>query len=133
MSHTTAVIIRYALAALFLWFGVQQLIDPAIWVGFLPEWTGYAPIPGEMLVQLNGWSEIILGIMLALGVLTRFVAALLGAHLMLIAVTAGGAIGMRDGALALTTLALVFSKPDAWTLDSCTAHTHTEHSEPEQA
>lgn len=118
MRLRTAVLIRYAAAALFLWFGIQQLVDPAVWVGFLPEWTGYMPIPGEMLVQLNGWLEIVLAVMLGVGFYTRVAAALLGAHLLAIAVSVGGAIGMRDAVLALVTLSLALSPSDAFTFDA---------------
>lgn len=100
-------ILRYTWIALFVWFGIMQLIDPGMWVGYLPEWTGYMPIPGEMLVQLNGWSEITLAILLALGVWVRPVLLLLTLHLFGIAIQAGGAVGVRDAALAMIGVALL--------------------------
>lgn len=110
--------VRYAFAVLFLWFGIQQLLQPDMWVSFLPTWTGYFPMPSSMLVQFNGWFEIVFGLLLTLGGFTRFVAAVLSLHLLGIAATAGGAIGMRDFVLSVLGGALVFSKPDAWTLDA---------------
>lgn len=118
MTITSSQVVRVSVVALFLWFGFQQLISPGNWVGFLPGWTGYLPIPGEMLVQLNGWAEVVLAILLAMGVSTRIVAALLGIHLFFIALSAGGAIGVRDAALAVMTLSLVVGVPDAWTFDA---------------
>lgn len=118
MSKPSSIIIRWSLSALFLWFGTQQLLNPSMWIGFLPAWTGYFPIPGEMLVQLNGWMEVVLAISMAAGIFTRHVAAILGGHLLFIAISVGGAIGVRDMALAAVTLALAFSAPDAWSLDS---------------
>lgn len=120
-AMTTIKIVRYTAVALFMWFGIAQLTDAATWVGFLPEWTGYFPIPGEMLVQLNGLGEVVLALALGVGVYTRVVAALLGVHLLGIALTAGGAIGVRDAALALMTGALAFAPPDSWTLEN---HAH---------
>ena len=117
MNTYSSAIIRYAICLMFLWFGYQQLIDPAIWVSYLPEFTGYLPIPGEMLVQLNGWFEIIFSLLLFLGVYTRFVSGVLGLHLLGIAYTAGGAIGIRDLALGIVTLAISTSPPDDWTID----------------
>lgn len=118
MSKTSSIIIRWSLSALFLWFGSQQLLNPSMWTAFLPAWTGYFPIPGEMLVQLNGWMEVVLGLSLATGIFTRYAAAILGGHLLFIAISVGGAIGARDAALAATTLALALSAPDSWSLDS---------------
>lgn len=118
MSLTSTQVVRISAVLLFLWFGFQQLVSPGNWVGFLPAWTGYFPVPGEMLVQLNGWAEIILAALLAIGVSTRIVAALLGAHLFFIALSAGGAIGVRDAALAFMTSSLCLGTPDAWTFDA---------------
>lgn len=117
MSKLSAVIIRLSLAALFLWFGFQQLLHPDAWTVYLPQWTGYLPVPGVMLVRLNGWMEIVLGTAMAAGLFVRIASAVLGAHLLLIALSVGGAVGARDLALAATTLALALSAPDAWTLD----------------
>ncbi len=113
-----SIIVRYAAVVLFLWFGVMQLTGPEAWVGFLPEWTGYFPMPGTMIVQLNGLTEIVLALALGIGVFTRVVAVLLGVHLLGIAITAGGAIGVRDAALAVMTTSLAFAAPDCLTLDA---------------
>ncbi len=117
MSHASTVMIRFTLVLLFLWFGTQQLLDAETWIAFLPEWTGYLPIPGKMLVQINGLLEVLCAILLAAGVYTKIIAGLLGAHLLFIAISVGGPTGVRDAALALITLSLVFSEPDRWTLD----------------
>lgn len=118
MSRTSSLMVRYAFAVLFFWFGIQQLLAPSMWVSFLPAWAGYFPMPGLMLVQFNGWFEIVFAVLLALGGFTRFVAAVLSLHLLGIAVSAGGTIGMRDFALSIMGGALVFSRPDDWTLDA---------------
>ncbi len=117
MSLVSRVILRWAWVALFWWFGIQQLMNPADWIGLLPEWTGYMPIPGEMLIQLNGWLEVCLAIALFLGCYTRFAAAVLALHLFGIAGTVGGATGVRDATLGAVGVALTLSEPDAWTLD----------------
>lgn len=117
-SFSALMLVRYTMVLLFLWFGIQQLINPSMWVSYLPEFTGYLPMPGEMLVQLNGWFEIICAGLLLLGCYTRFIAFILGIHLLGIAVTAGGAVGVRDAALGLCALSLCISGADAWTLDA---------------
>ena len=110
-------VLRYSWTLLFVWFGFQQLTAAQAWTSYLPPWTGYFPVPGEMLVQLNGLLELCLAALLALGAYTRVVAGLLAVHLAMIAFSVGGAVGVRDAALAATGFALMFLKPDAWTLD----------------
>ncbi len=118
MSITSAQVVRISAVLLFLWFGSQQLVSPGDWVGFLPAWTGYFPMPGDMLVQLNGLAEVVLASVLALGAYTHVTAGLLGVHLLFIALGVGGAIGVRDAVLSLMTLSLCLGTPDAWTMDA---------------
>lgn len=109
--------LRWTIALVFLWFGFQQLIQPSAWVDFLPVWTGYIPMPAEMLIRLNGWVEVLCGVLLAFGAFTRVVAGVLGLHLLGIAVSVSGAIGVRDGALAVCALIVAGSLPDDMTTD----------------
>lgn len=67
--------------------------------------------------MMNGWVEIIGAIALILGIGLRPVSFLLGVHLVGIALTAGGAIGVRDTALGLSAIALSLSPADPWTID----------------
>lgn len=117
-SHASIALLRATYVGLFLWFGIQQVTDPTAWISFLPEFTGYLPIPGEILVQLNGWLEICLAALLAAGVYTRAIAAFLALHLLGIAITAGGATGVRDTGLAMIGIALALQPTDPWTLDA---------------
>lgn len=117
MMLASRVLLRWSWALLFAWFGTQQLWHPVQWVSFLPAWTGYFPIPAEMLIQVNGWLELCLAALLLLGSYTRFVAAFLALHLAGIAISVGGAIGVRDATLAMVGVSMALGGPDAWTLD----------------
>ncbi len=117
MALASRIVLRWSWALLFVWFGTQQLWYPSQWTTFLPAWTGYFPIPAEMLIQLNGWMEVCLAALLLLGCFTRIVATVLAVHLAGIAATVGGAIGVRDAALAAVGVSLALSEPDEWTLD----------------
>lgn len=111
-------VLRYSWALLFFWFGFSQLSDAASWVIYLPQWTGYFPIPGEMLVQLNGLFEVCCAILLTLGLHTRIISGFLALHLFGIAVSVGGATGVRDAALAAAGVAIALQGPDALALEA---------------
>lgn len=117
MERFSLPLLRYTFVAVFFWFGIQQLVDPTLWIVYLPEWLGYIPVPAEIFVQLNGWLEIVLAIALLIGFQVRTIAALLAIHLLGIAAVAGGATGVRDAGLGLALLSLALSQPDAYTLD----------------
>jgi len=117
MSYLSQRLLRYGWALMFLWFGLEQLINPSVWTGYLPEWTGYLPIPANMLVQLNGWMEVVGALFLLSGIFVKITALILSAHLFLIAWTAGGAIGVRDFVLGIMGLALATARSDPWALD----------------
>ncbi len=119
-------ILRLSLAFVFLWFGFSQWSDAALWVSFVPAWmTNF--INAGTLVYLNGTFEIIAGIMLALGILPRLVATLLGLHLLLISLSIGltSATGVRDIGLALATISLSLIGTDPFVL-FCKGDTTTD-------
>lgn len=118
MALASRVILRWSWGLLFVWFGTQQLMHPSQWVIFLPTWIGYFPIPLEMLIQLNGWMEVCLATLILLGCFTRFSGAILAVHLAGIALSAGGAIGVRDATLAMAGVSIALGGPDEWTLDA---------------
>lgn len=112
------VILRIALAFVFLWFGFSQLGDAAAWTPYVPDWAANIMSAGT-LVLLNGLIEIVAGSALAFGILSRWVGLLLGIHLFVIAVSMGlTAIGVRDIGLALATFSLFFLAKDEISIGS---------------
>lgn len=111
-------VLRWSFAVLFFWFGLQQLLDAGDWVAFLPEFTGYLPIPGDTLVQLNGWVELCFATALLFGYRVRIISALLAVHLFGIALTVDGATGVRDAVLGSIGVVLALSSADEWTIDA---------------
>ncbi len=118
-SKFAPVVLRFGLVALFLWFGLSQITDPAAWVAWVPEGTASAlGLSAATLVLLNGIFETALGIVLAIGFWTRWAALLLSLHLFVIAYEVGyNDIGVLEFALAISTLALSLFGADAYTLD----------------
>ena len=111
-------VLRAGLVVLFLWFGLSQVGDPSAWVSWVPEWpTKLLGIDAYTVVLLNGIFESVLGVMLLLGLWTRWVALLLSLHLFFITYEIGwNDIGVRDFALATATLALALWGDDRWSV-----------------
>lgn len=120
VSEYAPVVLRFGLAFLFLWFGLSQIISPASWTAWVPEWTSLIfGLDAVKIVLVNGWFETVGGVLLAIGLWTRWVALVLSLHLFFIAYEVGyNDIGVRDFALAICALALSLFGPDRYTLDS---------------
>src|SRR3989344_3488133 len=103
-------ILRLSMAAVYLYFGFSQLFDGINWVGMVPEWAiNLVHLPPAMLVLSNGLMEVVLGTLLAIGVLVRPVAIILAIHLLVIASGFGlTPAGVRDFGLTIATLSLAF-------------------------
>jgi len=109
-------ILRFGLAAVFLWFGFSQLFDSAGWIGWVPDWAvSILHVPPAYIVLANGTFEVIAGALLVAGIFVRPVAFLLALHLVLITIEIGlNEIGVRDFGLTMATfaLALLWSPED---------------------
>ena len=110
-------IVRIAISLVFLWFGINQLLLPEDFLGYLPQFLlelDYA----ETLVRFNGLAEIILGGLLLVGFLIRPVSLLLAIHLLGIIISLGyNDIAVRDFGLLLVTLSIFIGGRDLWSLD----------------
>lgn len=118
MSRFAPLVLRIGLSALFIWFGLSELLNVSEWTSWVPAWaTALIPLKVSTIVILNGSAEVIGGAFLAFGILTRWVSLLLALHLLLIAFDIGfTAIGIRDFALAFSTFALSLFGKDDWSL-----------------
>ena len=110
-------ILRYGLGIVYLWFGINQLINPGNFTGYLPTFifsSGYA----TTFVLINGVFEIIAGTLLILGIFTRIVSALLALHLLAIMFDLGyGDVAVRDFGLVISTIAITLWGEDEWCLE----------------
>ncbi len=113
-SFIAQLILRYGFTAVFIWFGLSQIMHPDMWTGLIPAWlTGLTGLSAHTFVLVNGSVEIILALCLALGLFVPIVAVLLSLHLFTIAADLGlTAVGVRDIGLALAVLALAFLSAD---------------------
>jgi uncharacterized membrane protein YphA (DoxX/SURF4 family) len=111
-------ITRIGLSGVLLWFGAQQLMSPADWLGFIPEFALSFGMTAETLVRLNGATEVACGALLLLGMYTRIVSVVMGIHLAAIALSLGNTgVAVRDWGLTFAFFGLVFTGPGAFALD----------------
>jgi uncharacterized membrane protein YphA (DoxX/SURF4 family) len=86
-------------------------------MGYLPDFLlslDYA----DKIVMLNGFFELIFGILLIVGYFTKWVALILSLHLFSITLSLGyNDIAIRDFGLALVTLSIFLGGADKWCLD----------------
>ncbi len=86
--------LRLALALVFLWFGLHELLQPKLWTGYVPIVSAASTL-AVVGVLAHGWLLTVLGVALALGVAPR-TAASVGALLMLEIVISLVAHGVTD-------------------------------------
>jgi uncharacterized membrane protein YphA (DoxX/SURF4 family) len=111
--------LRIGIAFVIIWFGVQQFIEPAMWVGFIPNSIlKISPVGATTLVHLNGALEVVFGTSLMLGLFTRASALILALHMADITYVVGyNSIGVRDFGLMIAVIAVLLNGADYTTLD----------------
>jgi uncharacterized membrane protein YphA (DoxX/SURF4 family) len=66
---------RVLLGLVLGWFGYHELVQPALWTGYVPL-VHAASTGGIVLVLAHGWILLVLGVALVAGVMTRLAAGL---------------------------------------------------------
>ncbi len=108
------------MAGVLLWFGAQQVLHSADWIGYVPqEVVGLLPVQTQTFVIANGSVELACGVLLLLGVFTRVVAFVMTVHLAAIAFSLGNtAVGIRDWGLTAAMAGLIFMGAGAVSFDA---------------
>lgn len=109
-------VLRFGVAVFFLWLGMSQLIEPALWSSYIPGPLLSMPLPvpvtSEQFVLVIGGYQTLLGSLIALGFLVRISAILLALPLFVAAYLIGyHPAGVLCFSFALCTLALALSRP----------------------
>jgi uncharacterized membrane protein YphA (DoxX/SURF4 family) len=118
MQKYSSLVLRIGLALVMIYFGSQQLANPASWVSFLPSFTKSLPFSHINFIYLNGWFEIVAGTLLIFGFYTRIVAGLLALHLLGITLSIEySSTGMRDFGLTIALISLFLQDANIWSLD----------------
>ncbi len=100
-------VLRFGLVAVYVYFGISQLMDAGDWADMVPSWApAISGLSAVTVVYLNGVFELVFAGLLALGLWVRPVSFILAIHLGLITYIVGwNSIGARDFGLTMATLA----------------------------
>ena len=115
----SAPLLRIGISFVFVWFGVNQIIDPTSWFAYVPDYVIHMTHLSVLtIVYLNAIFEIVCGSMLLFGLCTRVAAVLLALHIIDITFVVGmDSIGVRDCGIAIATVAVFLNGTDWFSLD----------------
>ncbi|MEI6042459.1 MAG: DoxX family protein [bacterium] len=110
------VVLRIGMAAVILWFSLQQFLHNSMWVAYIPEsLVSMTNISASNFVFLNASFELVFGLALMFGLFTRLSALLLGLHMLDIMWVVGyGDTGVRDLGIAIGTLVVFMNGADVF-------------------
>lgn len=99
--------LRISLGILFLFFGIDKLINPNSWIGWVPRWI-WGVMDIDFFILSQGILEALIGALLVGGLFTRIVAAIASILMLLIIVSIGfNDIAIRDIGLLGASLSLI--------------------------
>ena len=116
-QYYSLILSRISLSLVFLWFGINQLIDQEDFMGYLPGFLLNTDFAREIII-LNGIFDTFGGAVLMIGWRIKQVSLLLMGHLILTIISLGyNDIAVRDFGLMVETVAIFLGGADPWSLD----------------
>lgn len=117
--HYAAPTLRIGISLVFLWFGLTNIFNPEMLLGYLPGFVYTLPIQATTFMIINGIVETLLAVLMLTGLFTRMSALLYGLHVLSIVFGVGyHDVAIRDFGLAVAAFAIFLYGPDQWTLDN---------------
>lgn len=100
--------LRTGLAIVFLYAGIAALLNPAVWIGFIPIWVRNI-IPGNIFLPMHAVLDIIIGMWMIAGKKLLYVSIIASLSLFSIIIfnTTALDIIFRDIALLFSAVALM--------------------------
>ncbi len=109
---TPAAILRIGLGLVFIYTALQSLLDPASWVGFLPNWLGPISAP-TIAIKIYTLVSLMTGICLLIDFKTKIFSIIAFLQLAAIIVFYGvDNVTFRDFGLATAAIALFLLSSD---------------------
>ena len=128
-SKNTSLFLRLSIGIVFLWFGIDKFLNPAMWAAWMPPWmSSLWPWSINSFMYFQGGIEAILGILLLIGFYTKWASRLSALILLSIVIVLGinditalgriGDVTIRDIAILLAAIALCYQEKFPWSLDN---------------
>jgi uncharacterized membrane protein YphA (DoxX/SURF4 family) len=123
MKKFAPTVLRLGLVMVFIWFGTNQLLSQAMWVGLIPKSVvSMSGLSAVTIVIINGVFELCMATLLAFGIKIRIVATLLAIHLLTIIGDLGlTAVAVRDIGLFFAMISVVLQGADEYSYDAVVA------------
>jgi uncharacterized membrane protein YphA (DoxX/SURF4 family) len=86
---------RVLLGLVLIWFGYHELVQPALWTGYVPLVRAQSAL-AIVLVLAHGWLLLMLAVALVAGILARTAAAVAGVLLLEIVISLTVTAGLSD-------------------------------------
>ena len=86
---------RVLLGLVLAWFGYHELVDPALWTGYVPVISSASAV-AAILVLAHGWLLLVLAVALIAGIATRAAAGLAALLLVEIIISLIVTAGLSD-------------------------------------
>lgn len=119
-NSLSLLLLRLGLGAVFILFGYDKLPHPENWIIYYsPKIHQLFPVSPYIFLKFQAVVEVLLGVALAMGFLTRINASIIAVILgMIIFFLWPDPVTVRDLGLFCASLALVLSGPGPWSLDA---------------
>ncbi len=109
---------RFGVGIVFFLFGISQLIYPKAWISWIPSYVTQLIDP-IIFIYINGSFDLIIGLLLLIGFLTRISAFLGIMHLIGVIYNIGfNDISIRDFGLLLVLVSVLLNGPDKFCFDN---------------
>lgn len=109
VEHHSTSILRIGLGGVFVYFGLDSVLNPLRWVSLVPSWIANI-VPAEKLVQVHGLTELLLGTLLIGNVYTALVAFFLSGLLLTTSLLVAGPTRARDLGLLAALISLIVAR-----------------------
>ncbi len=110
MNKKSKIFLQMSLAFVFIYFGIDKIVKPELWMGFMPMWMmKMMPFPMAVFMLLNGIFEILIGVLILFKPSVKGAALLMSVFLFFIILSLGiNNLTVRDVGLLGASLALLF-------------------------
>lgn len=111
-KEISLLLLRVVLGAVLFYFGLSQILSPHLWDQLLPGFLLGFGLGANIIVMVNGGIQILFGLFLLIGILTRTTSLVLAIDLLLFAFFGGfSPTSIREIGLAFAVLMFFFQGP----------------------